>query len=68
MLDSQFVTDAPKFIAGCMVRLPLCFSRTACTLITAQAALAAMMQLELPHINVLTKMDLLKRKSAEVEQ
>ena len=27
-----------------------------------------MMQLELPHINVLTKMDLLKRSSAEVEQ
>ena len=26
------------------------------------------MQLELPHINVLTKMDLLKRSSAEVEQ
>jgi hypothetical protein len=33
-----------------------------------QAALAAMMQLELPHVNVLTKMDLLKRSSAEVEQ
>ena len=27
-----------------------------------------MMQLELPHINVLTKMDLLKRSNAEVEQ
>ena len=27
-----------------------------------------MMQLELPHVNVLTKMDLLKRSSAEVEQ
>ena len=33
-----------------------------------QAALAAMMQLELPHVNVLTKMDLLKHSSADVEQ
>ena len=35
---------------------------------SVQAALAAMMQLELPHVNVLTKMDLMKRSSAEVEQ
>jgi hypothetical protein len=33
-----------------------------------QAALAAMMQLELPHVNVLTKMDLLNEKRADVEQ
>jgi len=41
MLDSQFVTDNAKFIAGAM------------------AALSAMVQLEVAHINVLTKVDLL---------
>ena len=50
LLDSQFVTDGAKFIAGCM------------------AALAAMMQLELPHVNVLSKMDLLKEKRSTVER
>jgi hypothetical protein len=41
-LDSHFMTDAAKFIAGSL------------------QALAAMVKLELPHINVLTKMDLLE--------
>lgn len=49
MIDAQFVTDVPKFIAG-----------------TFQA-LAAMVHLETPHINVLTKMDLMK-DSPEVER
>ena len=39
-LDSQFVQEMPKFIAGQL------------------SALSAMVQLELPHINVLTKVDL----------
>jgi GTPase SAR1 family protein len=43
-LDSQFVTEANKFIAGSL------------------QALAAMVQLEVPHISVLTKVDLLQDK------
>jgi hypothetical protein len=43
-LDSHFMTDAAKFIAGSL------------------QALSAMVKLELPHINVLTKMDLLQDK------
>jgi hypothetical protein len=42
--------------------------RDALTPLCVQAALAAMMQLELPHVNVLTKMDLLKDKRSDVEQ
>lgn len=43
-LDSHFVTDVAKFMAG------------------ALQALAAMVRLELPHVNVLTKVDLLQEK------
>lgn len=43
-LDSQFVSETPKFIAGSL------------------QALAAMVQLELPHVNVLTKVDLVADK------
>ena len=45
MLDSQFITDASKFIAGCL------------------QCQAAMMNFQLPHINVLTKIDLLPDKA-----
>ena len=45
MLDSQFITDAAKLIAGCM------------------QCQAAMMNLELPHVNVFSKVDLLEDKS-----
>ena len=44
LLDSHFITDASKFIAGSLM------------------CLSAMVQLELPHINVLSKMDLVKMK------
>lgn len=49
VLDSHFITDGAKFIAGCM------------------QALSAMVLLETPHINVLTKMDIcpLKEELAE---
>ena len=40
LMDSQFCSDAAKFISGTMV------------------SLSAMLQLELPHVNVLSKMDL----------
>lgn len=43
-VDSTFVSDAAKFIAGNLT------------------ALSAMVQLELPHVNVLTKVDLLPNK------
>jgi GTPase SAR1 family protein len=43
LLDSHFVTDAPKFISGTL------------------AVLSAMVQLELPHVNVLSKCDLLRK-------
>ena len=39
MLDSQFITDGFKFIAGCL------------------QCQSAMMSLELPHVNVLSKVD-----------
>jgi len=45
MLDSQFITDGAKLIAGCM------------------QCQAAMMNLELPHVNVMSKVDLLDDKS-----
>ncbi|XWS31146.1 hypothetical protein CRYUN_Cryun23aG0052400 [Craigia yunnanensis] len=44
LLDSQFITDVPKYISGCM------------------ASLSAMVQLELPHVNILSKMDLITNK------
>ncbi|CAI5503012.1 unnamed protein product [Closterium sp. Naga37s-1] len=44
LIDSQFMNDEAKFIAGML------------------ASLSAMVQLELPHINVLTKVDLLHDK------
>ena len=51
LLDSQFVVNASKYIAGVMT------------------ALSAMVNLELPHVNLLTKMDLLDKKSRkEVEE
>jgi GPN-loop GTPase len=43
-MDSHFITDSAKFIAGCF------------------QALAAMVTLEVAHINVLTKVDLLEHK------
>ena len=43
-LDSHFISDSAKFIAGCF------------------QALSAMVTLELPHVNVLTKVDLLEDK------
>eukprot|EP00227_Mantoniella_beaufortii_P015901 CAMPEP_0197592256 /NCGR_PEP_ID=MMETSP1326-20131121/14995_1 /TAXON_ID=1155430 /ORGANISM="Genus nov. species nov., Strain RCC2288" /LENGTH=261 /DNA_ID=CAMNT_0043157939 /DNA_START=48 /DNA_END=830 /DNA_ORIENTATION=+ len=45
LLDSQFITDGAKFIAGCM------------------QCQAAMMNLELPHVNVMSKVDLMEDKS-----
>ncbi|CAL9153158.1 unnamed protein product [Musa hybrid cultivar] len=44
LLDSQFMTDVPKYISGCL------------------ASLSAMVQLELPHVNILSKMDLVTDK------
>ena len=43
-LDSHFVTDSSKFIAGCF------------------QAMSAMVALEVPHLNVLTKVDLMPEK------
>ncbi|KAL6775988.1 hypothetical protein ACKKBG_A19345 [Auxenochlorella protothecoides x Auxenochlorella symbiontica] len=45
-MDSQFVAEPPKFIAGCL------------------SALSAMVQLELPHVNMLTKVDLVQDKDS----
>ena len=50
ILDSQFIVDAPKYIAGCL------------------AALSSMLQMELPHVNVLSKVDLLSEKKATLEE
>ena len=44
LIDSLFISDTPKFIAGTLT------------------CLSAMIQLELPHINVLTKCDLIQNK------
>lgn len=43
-LDSHFITDSSKFIAGCF------------------QAMSAMVTLEVPHLNVLTKIDLMPDK------
>lgn len=45
-LDSIFVSDASRFISGCLM------------------CLSAMIQLELPHINLLTKCDMVPNKKA----
>ena len=51
LLDSQFLIQASKFLAGVMT------------------ALSAMVILELPHVNVLSKMDLLdKQAKREIEK
>ena len=47
-LDSHFITDSAKFIAGCF------------------QALSTMVALELPHLNVLTKVDVLEDKVCKV--
>eukprot|EP00116_Pleurobrachia_bachei_P003849 sb/3464111/ len=47
LLDSQFLVEPSKFIAG------MC------------SALSAMVQLQLPHVNVLTKIDLLSAKDKD---
>jgi hypothetical protein len=47
-LDSQFVAEMPKFVAGCL------------------SALSAMVQLELPHVNVLTKVDQCRDKVGDM--
>ena len=43
-VDSQFMTDAPKYVAGSL------------------QALSTMVTLEVPHVNLLTKVDLLPDK------
>jgi len=45
LLDSQFVTDASKFIGGALV------------------CLSAMIRLEVPHVSVLSKVDLLSKEN-----
>ena len=51
LLDSQFLIETSKFLAGVMT------------------ALSAMVTLELPHVNVLSKMDLLDKKAKkEIEK
>lgn len=73
-LDSQFVTEANKFIAGSLqvliahsmfvnprLHLDEVDLVNVYTDISSQA-LAAMVQLEVPHISVLTKVDLLQDK------
>ena len=45
VLDSQFITDGSKFIAGCL------------------QAQSAMLHLELPHVNVFSKVDMLEDKT-----
>ena len=51
LLDSQFLIQASKFLAGVMT------------------ALSAMVTLELPHVNVLSKVDLLEKKAKkEIEK
>lgn len=49
LLDSHFMSDAGKFIAGTM------------------QALSAMLHLELPHVSVITKMDLLPNSETDSE-
>jgi Conserved hypothetical ATP binding protein len=73
-LDSQFVTEANKFIAGSLqvsmtsqhvVNICASWIRPASSfraLCVSPQALAAMVQLEVPHISVLTKVDLLQDK------
>ena len=45
VMDTQFMTDAAKFLSGTM------------------AALSVMINLELPHMNILTKLDLLSKSA-----
>ncbi|KAI3635690.1 hypothetical protein MIR68_006328 [Amoeboaphelidium protococcarum] len=48
LLESSFVTDAPKFFTG------------------ALAAMSCMIQLQIPHVNVLSKMDLIEGRPGEL--
>lgn len=77
-LDSQFAGDPAKFVAGSLqVGVQLLCTHRCCSckcrlpdvpgyehlLRLAVQALSAMVQLEVPHVNVLTKMDLCKNKA-----
>jgi len=68
LLDSQFIIDAPKYISGCLVRRLALFLASPLSLGRLQAALSSMLQLELPHVNVLSKVDLLREKKATLEE
>lgn len=67
LLDSQFIIDAPKYISGCLVRSSAALA-SPLSLGRLQAALSSMLQLELPHVNVLSKVDLLREKKATLEE
>lgn len=47
LLDSQFLTDTPKYFSGLL------------------AALSVMVTLEVPHVNLMTKVDLLSKQDKE---
>ena len=68
LLDSQFIIDAPKYISGCLARAPAGCVRCHALTQHAQAALSSMLQMELPHVNVLSKVDLLREKKATLEE
>jgi hypothetical protein len=72
LLDSQFVVDAPKFIAGCLARPPRLSvpnrQLSSRERPSKQASLSSMLQLELPHVSVLTKVDLLADRRALLDE
>ncbi|KAJ3353450.1 hypothetical protein HDU91_005890 [Kappamyces sp. JEL0680] len=60
LLDSQFMQDTPKFFAGVMYEYQSANPRS---------AMSAMLQLGIPHINVMSKWDLVQDKHApEIER
>ena len=74
LLDSQFIVDAPKYISGCLVRLhgvgcAASHSPSGAELVpSVKAALSSMLQMELPHVSVLSKVDLLREKKATLDE
>lgn len=64
LIDAQFMVDGAKFISGNATKT-ICFSLvsklTQIFVLGTMAALSVMINLELPHVNILSKMDQLQK-------
>lgn len=65
LIDAQYSDDASKFISGSLTALSAMVRAASCVIICAHRR--TQVQLELPHINVLTKVDLFLQRGRRAE-